>query len=90
MTVTPFTRPFRFGLQAFNATSPQDWRDKARKAEDLGYSAFHLADHYIGNGPQLAKTHHPMQLLGAIPAMAVAAEATSTIKIGRASCRERV
>ncbi len=76
------SRPFRFGVQAFNATSPQEWRDKAKKAEDLGYSAFHLADHYIGHGPQLAKTNHPMQLLGSIPAMAVAAEATSTIKIG--------
>ena len=76
------SRPFRFGVQAFNATSPQDWRDKARKAEELGYSAFHLADHYIGNGPQLAKTNHPLQLLGSIPAMAVAAEATTTIKIG--------
>ena len=76
------TRPFRFGIQAFNAASPQEWRDKAKKAEDLGYSAFHLADHYIGNGPQLAKTNHPMQGIAAIPAMTVAAEATSTIKIG--------
>lgn len=76
------TRPFRFGVQGYNATSPQEWRDKAKKAEDLGYSAFHLADHYIGNGPQLAKTNHPMQGIAAIPAMTVAAEATSTIKIG--------
>ena len=76
------TRPFRFGLQAYNATSPQEWRDKAKKAEDLGYSAFHLADHYIGHGPQLAKTNHPMQGVASIPAMTVAAEATSTIKIG--------
>jgi probable F420-dependent oxidoreductase len=75
-------RPFRFGVQAFNAPTPQAWRDLARRTEDLGYSAFHLADHYIGGGPQLAKTNHPLQTLGSIPAMAVAAEATSTIRIG--------
>ena len=76
------SRPFRFAVQSFNADSPQAWRDRAKKVEDLGYSALHLADHYIGNGPQLVKTNHPMQGLASIPAMTVAAEATSTLKIG--------
>lgn len=76
------TRPFRFGWQAFNATSAADWRDKARRAESLGYSAFMLADHYIGPGPALEATHHPVQGIAAVPAIAVAAEATSTIKVG--------
>jgi alkanesulfonate monooxygenase SsuD/methylene tetrahydromethanopterin reductase-like flavin-dependent oxidoreductase (luciferase family) len=67
------TRPFRFATQSFNATSPQDWRDKARRIEDLGYSALHLADHYIGPGPQLAKTNHPAQGLGATVAIKVGA-----------------
>jgi probable F420-dependent oxidoreductase len=76
------TTPFRFGVQAFSAESPAAWRDLARRAEDLGYSALHLADHYIGPGPQLASTNHPLQQLAAIPAMTVAAEATTTLRIG--------
>lgn len=76
------TRPFRFGLQSFNATSPQDWRDQARRAEDLGFSTFSVADHVIGPGPKLAATNHPVQDVAAIPAMAVAIEATNTISIG--------
>jgi probable F420-dependent oxidoreductase len=80
--VPAVTRPFRFGVQAFSAESPAAWRDLSRRAEALGYSALHLADHYIGAGPQLAKTNHPLQGLAAIPAMTVAAEATTTLKIG--------
>ena len=75
-------RPFRFAIQAFSADTPREWRDKARHAEALGYSAFHLADHYIGPGPALKATGHPLQGLAAVPAMAVAAEATSTLRIG--------
>jgi len=76
------THPFRFGWQAYNATSASDWRDKARRAEALGYSSFMLADHYIGPGPALSATNHPVQSIAAVPAIAVAAEATSTIKVG--------
>lgn len=75
-------RPFRFGVQSYHAESAADWRDQARRAEDLGFSTFHLADHVIGPGPALAATNHPVQTVAAIPAMAVAAEATSTIRIG--------
>lgn len=76
------TRPFRFGLQSFNTTSPQDWRDQARHAENLGFSTFSVADHVIGPGPALSATNHPVQDIAAIPAMVVAIEATSTINIG--------
>jgi len=76
------THPFRFGWQAYHATSASDWRDKARRAEALGYSSFTLADHYIGPGPALSATNHPVQSIAAVPAIAVAAEATSTIKVG--------
>lgn len=75
-------KPFRFGLQAYHATSAAHWRTLAREAEQLGYSTFHLADHYFGPGPLEAETRHPVQNLAAIPAMAVAAEATETIRIG--------
>ncbi len=75
-------RPFRFAVQTYNADSPTTWRDRARRVEALGYSALHLADHYLGPGPALEAMHHPLQELASIPAMTVAAEATSTLKIG--------
>ena len=76
------TRPFRFAVQSFNADSGRAWSDKVRHAEDLGYSAFHLADHLLGPGPALAKTNHPVQNLAAVPAIAHAAAVTSRIKVG--------
>ena len=38
-------RAFRFGVQSFNAESGEDWAAQATRAEALGYSTFHLADH---------------------------------------------
>jgi probable F420-dependent oxidoreductase len=76
------TKPFRFGVQSYHADSPGQWREQARRAEALGFSTFHLADHVIGPGPALAATNHPVQTVAAIPAMAVAAEATESIRIG--------
>jgi len=75
-------RPFRFGVQSFHAVSADEWREGARQAEGQGYSALHLADHIIGPGPALEATNHPLQSLAAVPAMAVAAEATSTLRVG--------
>jgi len=75
-------RPFRFAAQSFSATSAAEWRDKARSAEDLGYSTFHLADHFIGPGPAQERSQHPPQELAAVPAIAVAAEATTRLRVG--------
>ena len=75
-------KPFRFGVQSYSATSGTDWREQARAAESLGYSALHLADHVIGPGPALTATNHPVQNLSPVPAMAVAAEVTTTLKVG--------
>lgn len=75
-------RPFRFAVQSFSAASGAEWTERARRAESLGYSALHLADHLIGPGPALEKTAHPVQTLAAIPAMAHAAAVTSELKIG--------
>jgi probable F420-dependent oxidoreductase len=62
-------RPFRFGLQTSSAPDPQAWRDKARQAEDLGYDALYIPDHFTDQwGPLVALT--------------VAAEATTTIEVG--------
>ncbi|MDP6377684.1 MAG: TIGR03621 family F420-dependent LLM class oxidoreductase [Pseudomonadales bacterium] len=76
------SKPFRFGVQCFNASSGVDWAGKAQRAEALGYSTFSLADHILGPGPALEKTNHPVQDVAAIPAMAYAAAVTSHIRIG--------
>jgi len=75
-------RPFRFGVQSFSASSGAEWRDKARRTEDLGYAVFNLADHFIGPGPVQESTSHPPQELAAVPAIAVAAEATTRLRLG--------
>src|SRR5579862_8267696 len=63
------TKPFRFGVQISNATSAAAWRDKARKLEDLWYSTLFMPDHF---GEELAP----------LPAIAMAAAHTTTLKIG--------
>jgi probable F420-dependent oxidoreductase len=75
-------RPFRFAVQSFSASSGKQWRERARRAEALGYSALHLADHILGPGPAIAKANHPIQELAAVPAMMSAADATTTLKVG--------
>ncbi len=74
--------PFRFGCQEFAPESAAQWKDRARRAEDLGYGTFSLADHYIGPGPALDAAAHPVQTVAAIPAMMAAADATSSIMVG--------
>jgi probable F420-dependent oxidoreductase len=76
------TKPFRFGVQSYHAETGSQWRDRARRAEDLGFYALTLADHFLGPGPALESTNHPLQTLAAVPAMAVAAECTSTLRVG--------
>ena len=75
-------RPFRFAVQSYSASSAKQWRDRARRVEELGFSALHLADHILGPGDAIAPTFHPVQELAAVPAMAAAAEATKTLRIG--------
>ena len=60
---------FRFALQASGAASPAAWRDLARKTEDLGFSTLYVPDH-------LDDQWAPMV------ACAVAAEATTTLRVG--------
>ena len=62
-------RLFRFGLMAAKASSGADWVATARKAEELGYSALLMPDHY---GDQL----------GVIPALTAAAAATTNLRVG--------
>lgn len=62
-------RPFRFAVQLSTASSREDWVDKARRAEDLGYSTLFMPDHF---GDQFAP----------VPALMAAADATTTLRIG--------
>jgi len=62
-------KPFRFGVQVSQVGSAAEWRDKARKFEDLGYSTLFMPDHF---GQELAP----------LPAIAMAAAHTSTLRIG--------
>ena len=62
-------RLFRFGVVTERAQSHTEWRDKAKKAEDLGYATFLVPDH-------MEKDIAP------VPALMAAAEATSTLRIG--------
>jgi probable F420-dependent oxidoreductase len=82
-------RPFRFAVQSFSASSGAEWRDRARRIEELGYSTLHLADHFLGPGPALEATNHPLQELASVPAMAAAAAATESLRIGcRVFCND--
>ncbi|CAN5852235.1 LLM class F420-dependent oxidoreductase [soil metagenome] len=65
----PHPRPLRFGVQAHTAPSGPAWADLARRAEELGFSALFLPDHF---GDQLAP----------IPALMAAADATSELRVG--------
>ena len=62
-------RPFRFGVQAFQASDGPAWVATARRTEELGYSALLVMDHF---GDQL----------GPIPAMTAAAAATEELRVG--------
>jgi probable F420-dependent oxidoreductase len=63
-------RRFRFGVMCSHAESATDFREKARKAEALGYSTLFVPDHFVD---------HP---LAPMPAMATAAAVTDTLRIG--------
>ena len=60
---------FRFALQVSRTATAAEWRDLARKAEDLGYATLYVPDH-------LDDQWAPMV------ALAVAAEATTTMRVG--------
>jgi probable F420-dependent oxidoreductase len=74
--------PFRFAIQATNASGSREWREFARKVEELGYSTLFLADHYLGPGPAQQAARTPRQDLAPIAAIAAAAAHTKTLRVG--------
>ncbi|MEQ8839570.1 MAG: TIGR03621 family F420-dependent LLM class oxidoreductase [Acidimicrobiales bacterium] len=63
------THPFRFGVQMNTATDGTSWSDTARRIESLGFSTLVMPDHFEDQ-------------LAVGPALAVAAEATTTLRVG--------
>ena len=74
--------PFRFALQAFEATSATAWTETARKSEDLGYCTLFTTDHHFGVGAIVEASGHRPVDVAPISAMMMAAAVTSTIKVG--------
>jgi probable F420-dependent oxidoreductase len=74
--------PFRFAVQSYTADSGRDWRDKARRAEELGYSTLFVADHYLGPGSAMDSASHPPQAIASVPAMMAAAAVTTSLRVG--------
>lgn len=65
----PHNQPFRFGVNAFGPANRHGWVELAHKVEALGYSTLSVDDH----------AHWP---LAPVPALAIAAEATTRLRIG--------
>src|SRR5207253_2583722 len=61
---------FRFSVQANTPPAGSDWPSFARRIETLGYGGLVMADHVVGNG------------LSPFPALAAAAAATTTLRLG--------
>ena len=63
-----FKRPFRFSVQD-QTTDPEDWRELARKVEDLGFSALVMQDHFSAQ-------------FAPLPALLAAAAVTTRLRLG--------
>jgi len=75
-------RPFRFAVQAFDATSAAGWNETARRVEGLGYSTLFTTDHYFGPGTIADESGHRPVDVAPISAMMAAAAATTTLRVG--------
>jgi probable F420-dependent oxidoreductase len=62
-------KPFRFAVIAHKATAKEEWRAKAKRFEQLGYTTLFVPD-------------HPVEQLAPVPAMLAAAEATNSLRVG--------
>jgi probable F420-dependent oxidoreductase len=62
-------RPFRFGIQTSKAGSAEEWRDKAKRIEELGYSTLFIPDHFTDQ-------------LAPLVALMAAADATTSLRLG--------
>lgn len=65
----PCVRPFRFATSVTRGRTAEHWREVARRAEGLGYDTLLMPDHITDQ-------------LAPVPALAAAAAATTTLRIG--------
>jgi probable F420-dependent oxidoreductase len=63
------TRPLRFGVITSQANDGRTWRERARRAESLGYTSLLMPDHF-------------QDQWAPIVGLTVAAEATTTLRVG--------
>jgi len=75
-------KPFRFGVQAFEASTASEWYEIVRKAEDLGYSTLFSSDHYFGPGEIAAATGHRPVDMAPLTSIAMAAARSTTLRVG--------
>lgn len=75
-------RPFRFGLQAFEATTADEWYRLVRRTEELGYSTLFTSDHYFGPGAISDATGHRPVEMAPLASIAAAAAVTSSLRVG--------
>ena len=75
-------KPFRFGVQAFEASSASEWYETVRKAEDLGYSTLFSSDHYFGPGDIAVATGHRPVDMAPLTSIAMAAARSTTLRVG--------
>ncbi|MGW9028896.1 LLM class F420-dependent oxidoreductase [Streptomyces sp. NPDC055722] len=64
----PRPRPFRFGVNLLEPAAAGEWRDRCRRAEELGYDVILVPDH--------------LGLPAPFPALVAAAEATERPRVG--------
>lgn len=64
------TMPFRFGAKSIQAASGTEWAETARRIEGQGFSTLLMDDHLF------------WEQLSPVPALAMAAAATTTLKVG--------
>jgi probable F420-dependent oxidoreductase len=76
------THPFRFAVRSSQIGSGRELREKARRAEDLGYYAYHVTDHVLGPSEAMARAGHPGSGLAVVPALMALADATSRLRLG--------
>jgi probable F420-dependent oxidoreductase len=63
-------RPMRFATQSGGAPSAQEWIDRAKRLETLGYHTLAMPDHMVGGA------------WAAMPSLAVAAAVTQKLRVG--------
>ena len=66
-------RKFRFGVTSNGASSAGEWQTKVEQIENLGYATLLVPDHFI-------------EQIATMPALAMAAAYTTTLRVGSLVC----